>query len=128
MGKIQDILKERADKGPTIDVEAYADGTETTGVVRITHDLSKPVEGRHVLLVEDIVDTGLTVQYLLENLKARNPESVSVCSLLHKPARQRVKVDIQYLGFTIGDEFVVGYGLDYAEQYRCLPYVGVLEP
>jgi hypoxanthine phosphoribosyltransferase len=107
---------------------SYAEGTESTGVVRITHDLSKPVEGRHILLVEDIVDTGLTVQFLLETLRARNPESISVCALLHKPARQRVKVGIDYLGFTIGDEFVVGYGLDYAEQYRCLPYVGVLEP
>jgi hypoxanthine phosphoribosyltransferase len=107
---------------------SYADGTETTGVVRITHDLSKPVEGRHVLLVEDIVDTGLTLQFLLENMKARNPASVKVCALLHKPARQRVPVKIDYLGFTIEDHFVVGYGLDYAEQYRALPYVGVLEP
>jgi len=107
---------------------SYAEGTESTGVVRITHDLSKPVEGRHVILVEDIVDTGLTIQFLLESFKARNPASVSVCALLHKPARQRVPVKIDYLGFTIGDEFVVGYGLDYAEQYRCLPYVGVLEP
>lgn len=107
---------------------SYADGTESTGVVRITHDLTKPVEGRHVLLVEDIVDTGLTLQFLLETLRARNPESVSVCALLHKPSRARVKSQIDYLGFTIGDEFVVGYGLDYAEQYRCLPYVGVLEP
>lgn len=107
---------------------SYADGTETTGVVRITHDLSKPVEGRHVLLVEDIVDTGLTLQFLLENIKARNPASVKVCALLHKPARQRVPVKVDYLGFTIEDHFVVGYGLDYAEQYRSLPYVGVLEP
>lgn len=107
---------------------SYEDGVESTGVVRITHDLSKPVEGRHVVLVEDIVDTGLTVQFLLETLRARNPESISVCALLHKPSRQRVPVKIDYLGFTIGDEFVVGYGLDYAEKYRCLPYVGVLEP
>lgn len=107
---------------------SYAEGTESTGVVRITYDLSKSVENRHVLLVEDIVDTGLTLQFLLETLRARNPLSVSVCALLHKPARQRVPVKIDYLGFTIEDAFVVGYGLDYAESYRCLPYVGVLEP
>jgi len=109
-------------------VSSYSDGTETTGVVRITHDLTKPVEGLHVLLVEDIVDTGLTLSFLIENLRARHPASISVCSFLHKPSRQRVPVKIDYLGFTIEDHFVVGYGLDYAEKYRCLPYVGVLEP
>jgi len=109
-------------------VSSYADGTESTGIVRITHDLSKPIDGCNVLLVEDIVDTGLTLSFLLENLKARQPASIAVCSFLHKPSRQRVPVKIDYLGFTIGDEFVVGYGLDYAEKYRCLQYVGVLEP
>ena len=108
-------------------LRSYA-GTETTGVVQITSDLTKPIEGKDVIVVEDIVDTGLTMQYLLENLDTRRPRSVKLCALLHKPARTRVKVDIDYLGFTIDDVFVIGYGLDYAERYRNLPYLGVLEP
>jgi hypoxanthine phosphoribosyltransferase len=106
---------------------SYGDGTESTGIVQITYDLTKPIEGKHVIVVEDIVDTGLTMTYLLENLETRRPASVELCSLLHKPARTRVPVDIQYLGFTIDDVFVIGYGLDHAEKFRNLPYIGVVE-
>ncbi len=108
-------------------VRSYGDGTETSGVVQITSDLTKPVEGKEVIVVEDIVDTGLTMAYLFENLETRHPASIKLASLLHKPARTRVPVAIDYLGFTIDDVFVVGYGLDYAERYRNLPYIGVLE-
>lgn len=107
-------------------VSSYQGGTETTGEVRITHDLSKPMHGRHVLIVEDIIDTGLTMQFLLENLGARHPASVKVATLLEKPARAKVKVPIDYKGFVIEDRFVVGYGLDYGEKYRNLPFVGVM--
>lgn len=103
------------------------EGTKSTGVVRVTSDLSRPVEGQHLLLVEDIVDTGLTISHLLQLFRTRMPNSVKVCSLLHKPARARVEVPIHYLGFTIEDKFVVGYGLDWAERYRNLPYIGVVE-
>jgi hypoxanthine phosphoribosyltransferase len=106
---------------------SYGDGVETSGVVQITSDLTKPIADKDVIIVEDIVDTGLTMKYLLENLHTRHPRSVKLASLLHKPARTRVPVKIDYLGFTIEDVFVVGYGLDYAEKYRNLPYVGVLE-
>ncbi len=108
-------------------LRSYGAGTESSGVVQITYDLTQPVTGRDVLVVEDIVDTGLSMRYLLENLATRHPRSVKLCSLLHKPARSRVKIPIDYLGFTIEDRFVVGYGLDYAEKYRNLPYIGVLE-
>lgn len=108
-------------------LRSYGAGTESSGVVQITYDLTQPVTGRDVLIVEDIVDTGLSMRYLLENLATRHPRSVKLCSLLHKPARSRVKIPIDYLGFTIEDRFVVGYGLDYAEKYRNLPYIGVLE-
>ena len=108
-------------------VSSYQGGTETTGEVRITSDVTRPLHGRHVLVVEDIIDTGLTMKFLLENLEARHPQSVRVCSLLEKPARARTKVDIHYKGFVIEDRFVVGYGLDYAEQYRNLPFVGVMK-
>ncbi len=107
-------------------VSSYQGGTETTGEVRITHDLSKPMHGRHVLIVEDIIDTGLTMQFLLDNLAARHPASVKVATLLEKPARAKVKVPIDYKGFVIEDRFVVGYGLDYGEKYRNLPFVGVM--
>jgi hypoxanthine phosphoribosyltransferase len=103
-------------------------GTETTGVVQITKDLSRPVEDKEVLIVEDIVDTGLTMAYLLDNLRTRRPRSLRLAALLHKPARQRVAVAVDYLGFTIEDRFVVGYGLDYDDRYRNLPYIGVLDP
>ena len=101
-------------------------GTKTSGVVRITSDLSRPIDGEHILLVEDIVDTGLTMQYLLENLATRHPASVKVCALLEKPARAKVQVPIDYKGFTIPDEFVVGYGLDWDGRFRNLPFVGVV--
>jgi hypoxanthine phosphoribosyltransferase len=101
-------------------------GTRSSGVVRITNDLSRPIEGEHILLVEDIVDTGLTMKYLLENLATRHPASVKVCALLEKPARAKVPVAIDYRGFTIPDEFVVGYGLDWDGRLRNLPFIGVV--
>jgi hypoxanthine phosphoribosyltransferase len=100
-------------------------GSSTTGVVQITSDLTRPIEGKDVLLVEDIVDTGLSMRYLLDNLATRRPASLSVCALLEKPARARVEVPIHYRGFVIGDEFVVGYGLDWDGKMRNLPFVGV---
>ena len=106
---------------------SYGEGTESSGVVQITQDLSKPIENENVLLVEDIVDTGLTIAHLVDLMRTRNPHSVKVCSLLHKPARAKVVVKVDYLGFTIEDKFVVGYGLDFAEKYRNLPYIGVVE-
>lgn len=108
-------------------LRSYGDDTRSTGVVQITQDLSRPIAGDHVLVVEDIVDTGLTLTYLLELLAARSPASLKICALLHKPARQQKPVKIEYLGFTIEDVFVIGYGLDWAERYRNLPYVGVVE-
>lgn len=108
-------------------VSSYQGGTETTGEVRITTDVSKPMAGKHLLIIEDIVDTGLTMSFLLENLKARHPASLKVCTLLEKPARARTKVDIDYKGFVIEDKFVVGYGLDYDEKYRNLPFIGVMK-
>jgi len=108
-------------------VRSYGQGTETTGVVQITQDLVRPIEDEDVLLIEDIVDTGLTMAHLVELLRTRGPASVRICALLHKPARARVAVAIDYLGFTIEDRFVVGYGLDLNDRYRNLPYVGVVE-
>lgn len=108
-------------------VRSYGNDTETTGVVQITQDLTSSVEGEHVLLVEDIIDTGLTVAHLLDLMRTRHPASVKVCALLHKPARTRIEVPIDYLGFTIEDKFVVGYGLDWAQRYRNLPFIGVVE-
>jgi hypoxanthine phosphoribosyltransferase len=108
-------------------VRSYGEGTTTSGVVQITQDLSRPIEGEDIMLVEDIVDTGLTIAHLLDLFRTRHPASVKVCSLLHKPARTRVEVPIDYLGFTIEDRFVVGYGLDWAERYRNLPFIGVVE-
>lgn len=102
------------------------EGTQSSGVVQITSDLTKSVAGKHVLVVEDIVDTGLTMQYLLENLDTRKPKTVKTVSLLHKPARSKVEVPIDYLGFTIEDVFVVGYGLDFDQKLRNLPYLGVV--
>jgi hypoxanthine phosphoribosyltransferase len=107
-------------------LSSYGSGTESSGVVRITNDLSKSIENKHVLVVEDIVDTGLTMKFLLENLSTRKPSSVKICTLLEKPARAKVKVPIHYKGFTIPDEFVVGYGLDFDEKYRNLPFIGVM--
>jgi len=108
-------------------VRSYGEGTESSGVVQITQDLSRPIEHEDVLIVEDIVDTGLTIAHLMDLLRTRAPASIKVCSLLHKPARAKVKIAIDYLGFTIEDRFVVGYGLDFAERYRNLPYIGVVE-
>jgi len=108
-------------------VRSYGEGTETSGVVQITQDLSRPIEHEDVLIVEDIVDTGLTIAHLMDLLRTRQPRSVKVCALLHKPVRSRVQVKIDYLGFTIEDKFVVGYGLDFAERYRNLPYIGIVE-
>ena len=107
-------------------VSSYGSRTVSSGVVRMTQDLTVPIEGRHVILVEDIVDTGLTMKYLIDNLQTRRPASISVCSLLHKPTNQHIEVPIHYLGFTIPNRFVIGYGLDYAENYRNLPYIGVV--
>ena len=106
---------------------SYGEGTESSGVVQITQDLSKPVEGEDVIIVEDIVDTGLTIAHLLELMKTRRPASVKVCALLHKPARKKVEVQVDYVGFTIEDKFVIGYGLDWAERFRNLPFIGVVE-
>ena len=107
-----------------IGISSY-EGTTTSGVVRITSDIGRSIEGKDVLLVEDIVDTGLTMRYLLDNLATRGPASVEVCALLEKPARARVTIPVRYRGFVIGDEFVVGYGLDWDGRMRNLPFVGV---
>jgi hypoxanthine phosphoribosyltransferase len=109
-------------------VSSYGASTKTSGVVRILKDLDHDIEGRHVLLVEDIVDSGLTLAYLLKNLRARRPASLEVCALMQKPEVQRVALDIKYKGFEIPPVFVVGYGLDFAEKYRNLPYVATLKP
>ncbi len=107
-------------------VASYGSSTDSSGVVRILKDLDAPLEGRHVLIVEDIVDSGLTLQYLLRNLGARNPSSIEVCALLTKPDRRKVQLEPRYVGFEIPNRFVVGYGLDHEERYRNLPYVAVL--
>ena len=107
-------------------VQSYGDLTQSSGVVQITLDVTRPIEGEHVLIVEDIVDTGLTSHYLLEQLATRKPKSLRLCTLLHKPARCRQEVHLDYVGFTIEDEFVIGYGLDHAQRYRNLPDVRIL--
>jgi hypoxanthine phosphoribosyltransferase len=109
-------------------VRSYGDATETSGVVEITSDLGLPIEGKHVLLCEDIVDTGLTLKYLRELLQGRKPLSVRVCALLSKPSRRRVEVPVDFLGFEVPDVFVVGYGLDAAQRHRHLPYIAELVP
>ena len=106
-------------------VSSYAKGTTTSGEVRLLKDLDTTLDGRNVVIVEDIVDTGLTLTYLQEILRARNPRSLRTACLLSKPSRRKVDVKVEYIGFTIEDRFVVGYGLDYAEQYRNLPYIAV---
>jgi len=108
-------------------VSSYGKGTTSSGQVRVLKDLDSNVEGRHVILVEDIVDTGLTLHYLQDLLKARAPASLRTACLLSKPSRRKVDVKVDYIGFTIDDHFVVGYGLDYAEKYRNLPYIAVLQ-
>ena len=109
-------------------VSSYGAASKSSGVVRIIKDLDENVEGKHLLIVEDIIDTGLTLKYLLENLKSRRPASVKICTLLNKPSRRQAEVPIDYNGFDIPDYFVVGYGLDFAGKYRNLPYIGVLKP
>ena len=108
-------------------VGSYGDGTASSGVVRIAKDLDEAIEGKDVLIVEDIIDSGRTLYYLIDVLKHRNPNSVRLCTLLDKPDRRVKDVKVDYIGFEIPDEFVVGYGLDYAQKYRNLPYVGVVE-
>ena len=108
-------------------VSSYAKGTTTSGEVRLQKDLDTTLDGKNVLIVEDIVDTGLTLTYLQEILRARNPRVLRTACLLSKPSRRQVDVKVEYVGFTIDDHFVVGYGLDYAEQYRNLPYIGMIE-
>jgi hypoxanthine phosphoribosyltransferase len=109
-------------------VSSYGAETKSSGVVRIIKDLEAPVEGRHILIVEDILDSGLTLTYLKKNLKSRHPLSIEVATLFFKEGKQEVDVNAKYIGLVCPDEFVVGYGLDYAERYRELPYVGVLDP
>ena len=109
-------------------VSSYGSGTQSSGVVRILKDLDTDIAGKDVLIVEDIIDSGLTLSWLLKNLKARNPASISIVTLLRKPDAVKVPIDVTYVGFDIPSEFVVGYGLDYAERYRDLPYIGRLRP
>jgi hypoxanthine phosphoribosyltransferase len=108
-------------------VASYGSATDSSGVVRILKDLDDSIEGRHVLIVEDIVDSGLTLQYLLRNLKARGPASVEVCALLTKPERRKIEFEARYVGFEIPNKFAIGYGLDHAERYRNLPFVAALQ-
>ena len=111
-----------------MDISSYGTGTSSSGVVRILKDLEEDITDRHVLIVEDIIDTGLTLSYLLRSLQARKPASLEICALLSKPSRRRADLDVRYLGFEVPDEFVVGYGLDYAGAYRNLPDICVLKP
>jgi hypoxanthine phosphoribosyltransferase len=110
-----------------MEVSSYGNGTETSGVVRILEDLSQNIAGRHVIIVEDIVDTGLTLQYIIENLETRHPKSIKVCTLLDRRGRRRVDIKLDYVGFVVPDKFVIGYGLDLAQKYRNLPHIAVLE-
>ena len=107
-------------------VSSYGAGTQSSGVVRIVKDLDTDLDGRHVLIVEDIVDSGLTLSWLKSNLESRNPASIEICALLRKPDAEKVHVDAKYVGFDIPNAFVIGYGLDYAQKFRNLPYIGVL--
>ena len=124
-------LAQRIELPATFDfmaVSSYGSSTESSGVVRILKDLDESLEGKHVLIVEDIIDTGLTLDYLYRHLKSRHPASLNICTLLDKPSRRLVEVPVKYVGFQIPDYFVVGYGLDYDEKYRNLPYIAVLKP
>jgi hypoxanthine phosphoribosyltransferase len=109
-------------------VSSYGNATTTSGVVRILKDLDRDISCRHVLLIEDIIDTGHTIAYLLENLRTRQPASLRVCTLLSKPSRREIDLPVDYVGFEIPNEFVIGYGLDYSENYRNLSFIGVLKP
>ena len=111
-----------------IAISSYGQSTESSGVVRLLKDLESDIAGRHVLIVEDIIDSGLTLAYLRSQLLRRNPASLRICSLLNKPDRRTANVEVEYSGFDIPNEFVVGYGLDFAERYRNLPYIGILKP
>ncbi|MGE0616196.1 MAG: hypoxanthine phosphoribosyltransferase [Bacteriovoracia bacterium] len=108
-------------------LSSYGGQTTSSGEVKMTLDLNEPIEGRHVLVIEDIVDTGLTLEYIAHALKGRKPASLKICSLLVKPESMKTTLEVDYVGFTIGNEFVVGYGLDYAEKFRGLPYIGYIE-
>jgi hypoxanthine phosphoribosyltransferase len=122
----------RAIGGPVrtefLGVSSYQGGTRSTGVVRITEDLTAPIEGQHCIIVEDIIDTGLTMEFLIDTLNVRHPASLKVCTLLDKTANREVKLDADFVGFSIPDEFVVGYGLDLGELYRNLPHIAVYTP
>jgi hypoxanthine phosphoribosyltransferase len=109
-------------------ISSYGAATDSSGVVRILKDLDINIEGRHVLVVEDIIDSGLTLSYLMRNLESREPASLEICALLTKPDRREIEVPVRYVGFEIPNRFVIGYGLDFGERYRNLPYVGVLDP
>ena len=126
---LADLIR-RVDGGVSIDfmaLSSYGGGTTSSGEVRLIKDLDYGLEGRHVIIVEDIVDTGLTLHYLQEILRARSPKSLRTACLLSKPSRRQIDVTVDYIGFTIEDHFVVGYGLDYSERYRQLPYIGIYQ-
>ncbi|GAU78998.1 hypoxanthine phosphoribosyltransferase [Fusibacter sp. 3D3] len=110
-----------------IAASSYGHSTESSGVVKILKDLDYSIEGKDVIIVEDIIDTGLTLKYLIENFKSRNPRSIEICTLLNKPERRIANIDVKYIGYKIPDEFIVGYGIDYAEKYRNLPFIASLK-
>ncbi|MCK4510971.1 hypoxanthine phosphoribosyltransferase [bacterium] len=110
-----------------MEVSSYGDGTVSSGVVRILEDLSLNIEDRHILIVEDIIDTGHTLRYIIENLKTRHPKSVKICTLLDRRGRREVEIPLDYVGFVVPDKFVIGYGLDLAQKYRNLSYIGIIE-
>ena len=109
-------------------VSSYGSGTKTSGVVQILKDLGQPIAGKDIIIVEDILDSGMTLDYVTTMLQARNPRSIRICTLFDKPSRRKVNIKADYVGFEVPDEFIVGYGLDYDEKYRNLPYIGVLKP
>ena len=111
-----------------IAVSSYQNGTSSSGVVQITHDLQQDITGREIVVIEDILDSGLTLSYIKELLESRGPRSIRIATLLDKPSRRKVDLQADYIGFSVPDEFVIGYGLDYDEKYRNLPYIGILKP
>ncbi len=111
-----------------IAASSYGSSTESSGIVKIVKDLDYSIEGKHVLIVEDIIDSGLTLRYLEDNFLSRKPESLEICTLLDKPERRKANINVKYVGYEIPDEFIVGYGIDYAERYRNLPYIATLKP